>query len=147
MIIELIKQLDKKFSGELDVIRSEIKEFKQATKEEFGAVRSEMSEFKQTVKDEFASVRAEMSEFKQSTKDEFASVRTEMSEFKQEIREDLKELKYDFRLDQEKLQKVYDERGQIKITWGWQWGAVCLHGPRCRSAPRFGTSKLSLRIQ
>ena len=44
----------------------------------------------------------------------------------QDIREDIRDMKFDFRSDRRKLDKVYDSRNKLKITFGWQWGMVSL---------------------
>ncbi len=43
-----------------------------------------------------------------------------------EVKEELRDVKHDLRLDSRKLEKVYENREKVKITFGWQWGLVSL---------------------
>ena len=53
-------------------------------------------------------------------------VQKNLDDFKVEMRDNFRTLREDFRADKQKLEKVYEARDKVKITFGWQWGMASL---------------------
>ena len=53
-------------------------------------------------------------------------VQKNLDDFKFEMRDNFRTLREDFRADKQKLEKVYEARDKVKITFGWQWGMASL---------------------
>lgn len=53
-------------------------------------------------------------------------LREDIHDFKSEARDEFKDIRATLRVHQEKLDKIYDARHALKVTWGWQWGAISL---------------------
>lgn len=61
-------------------------------------------------------------EFKQDINRRFEDVDRRFEEVKDLIREE----KHDREKMEEKLDKVYESRDRVKISFGWQWGTVSM---------------------
>ena len=53
-------------------------------------------------------------------------VQKNLDDFKIEVRDNFRTLREDVRADKQKLEKVYEARDKVKITFGWQWGMASL---------------------
>ena len=53
-------------------------------------------------------------------------LRQDVHESKTEAREEFKDIRSTLRDQRERLDKIYDARHSLKVTWGWQWGAASL---------------------
>ena len=53
-------------------------------------------------------------------------VQKKLDDFKIEVRDNFHTLREGVRADKQKLEKVYEARDKVKITFGWQWGMASL---------------------
>jgi hypothetical protein len=54
----------------------------------------------------------------------FEQMETNLRDFKQEVKEEFKDLKYALRLDKEKLEKVYEARERVTVSFTRSWATA-----------------------
>ena len=105
-----------------------LKDFKVDVDRRFDAVKTDLEASIDSVKTDLEaridSVDQKIDSVESKLESKIDSAKSELVVKIDSVNQRIDDVKYDLRLDSQKLEKVYEARDKVKVTFGWQWSAA-----------------------